>query len=158
MWSTRSPFANGWDVQTISSSSLLLWHTEDVTKKSQLAVPNQVNQRHSVSHGIDSGVQNIVNALYIRHDSVAFGSKMLILFSISWDITHDSQPYSSIVTQVVLNNLTFVAMGMCRLSQSCSSFQNAHQASDFCLLRSLELDATMEPRYLKSDTWLIEPP
>ena len=60
------------------------------------------------------------------------------------------------MTQVVLNNLTFVAMDMCGLFQSCSSFQNAHQASDFRLLRSLEPDATMEPRYLKSDTWLIE--
>ena len=62
------------------------------------------------------------------------------------------------MTQVVLNNLTFVAMDMCGLFQSYSSFQNAHQASDFCLLRSLEPDATMEPRYLKSDTWLIESP
>ena len=62
------------------------------------------------------------------------------------------------LTQVVLNNLTIVAMDMCGLFQSCSSFQNAHQASDFRLLRSLEPDATMEPRYLKSDTWLIEFP
>ena len=69
MWSTRSPFASGWDVQSISSSRLFLWHSEDVTKKFQLAVPNQVNQRHSVSHGIDGGVQNMVNALYIQHDS-----------------------------------------------------------------------------------------
>ena len=30
-----------------------------------------MNQRHSVSHGIDGGVQNMVNALYIQHDSVA---------------------------------------------------------------------------------------
>ena len=58
------------------------------------------------------------------------------------------------VTQVVLNNLTLVAMGMCGLFQSCYSFQNAHQTSDFRLLRSFEPDATMEPRYLKSDTWL----
>ena len=29
-----------------------------------------MNQRHSVSHGIDGGVQNMVNALYIQHDSV----------------------------------------------------------------------------------------
>ena len=63
-WSTRSPFANGWNVQSISSSRLFLWHSEDVTKKFQLAVPNQMNQRHSVSHGIDGGVQNMVNALY----------------------------------------------------------------------------------------------
>ena len=34
--------------------------------------------------------------------------------------------------------------------------ENAHQASDLRLLRSLEPDATMEPRYLKFDTWLIE--
>ena len=74
-WSTRSPFANGWNVQSISSSRLFLWHSEDVTKKFQLVVPNQMNQRHSVSHGIDSGVQNMVNALYIQHDSVAWGSK-----------------------------------------------------------------------------------
>ena len=74
-WSTRSPFANGWNVQSISSSRLFLWHSEDVTKKFQLAVPNQMNQRHSVSHGIDGGVQNMVNALYIQHDSVAWGSK-----------------------------------------------------------------------------------
>ena len=39
-------------------------------------------------------------------------------------------------------------MDMCGLFQSCPSFQNAHQASDFRLLRSLEPDATMEPRYL----------
>ena len=25
-WSTRSPFANGWNVQSISSSRLFLWH------------------------------------------------------------------------------------------------------------------------------------
>ena len=68
-------FANGWNVQSISSSRLFLWHSEDVTKKFQLAVPNQMNQRHSVSHGIDGGVQNMVNALYIQHDSVAWGSK-----------------------------------------------------------------------------------
>ena len=74
-WSTRSPFANGWNVQSISSSRLFLWHSEDVTKKFQLAVPNQMNQRHSVSHGIDGGVQNMVNALYIQHDPVAWGSK-----------------------------------------------------------------------------------
>ena len=74
-WSTRSPFANGWNVQSISSSRLFLWHSEDVTKKFQLAVPNQMNQRHSVSHGIEGGVQNMVNALYIQHDSVAWGSK-----------------------------------------------------------------------------------
>ena len=35
-------------------------------------------------------------------------------------------------------------MGMCGLFQSRSSFQNAHKASDFRLLRSLEPDATME--------------
>ena len=74
-WSARSPFANGWDLQSISSSRLFLWHSEDVTKKFQLAVPNQMNQRHSVSHGIDGGVQNMVNALYIQHDSVAWGSR-----------------------------------------------------------------------------------
>ena len=74
-WSTRSPFANGWNVQSISSSRLFLWYSEDVTKKFQLAVPNQMNQRHSVGHGIDGGVQNMVNALYIQHDSVAWGSK-----------------------------------------------------------------------------------
>ena len=34
-----------------------------------------MNQRHSVSHGINGGVQNMVNALYIQHDSVAWGSK-----------------------------------------------------------------------------------
>ena len=68
-WSTRSPFANGRNVQSISSSRFFLWHSEDVTKKFQLAVPNQMNQRHSVSHGIDGGVQNMVNALYIQHDS-----------------------------------------------------------------------------------------
>ena len=74
-WSTRSPFANGRNVQSISSSRLFLWHLEDVTKKFQLAVPNQLYQRHSVSHGIDGGVQNMVNVLYIQHDSVAWGSK-----------------------------------------------------------------------------------
>ena len=74
-WLTRSPFANGWNVQSISSSRLFLCHLEDVTKKFQLAVLNQMNQRHSVSHGIDGGVQNMVNALYIQHDSVAWGSK-----------------------------------------------------------------------------------
>ena len=46
-----------------------------MTKEFQLVVPNQMNQRHSVSHGIDGGVQNMVNALYIQHDSVACGSK-----------------------------------------------------------------------------------
>ena len=70
-WSIRSPFANGWEVQSVSSTRLFLWHSEDVTKKFQLAVTNQVNQRHSVSYGIDG----IVNALYIQHDSVAWGSK-----------------------------------------------------------------------------------
>ena len=75
MWSTRSPFANGWDVQSKSSSMLFLWHSEDVTKKFQLAVPNQVNQRHGVSHGINGSVQNMVNEIYILHDSVAWGSK-----------------------------------------------------------------------------------
>ena len=74
-WSTRSPFANGRNEQSISSSRLFLWHSEDVTKKFQLAVPNQMNQRHNVSHGIDGGVQNMVNALYIQHDSIAWGSK-----------------------------------------------------------------------------------
>ena len=74
-WSTRSPFANGRNVQSISSSRLFLWHSEDVTKKFQLAVPNQMNQRHSVSHGIDGGVQNMVNALYFQHDSIAWGSE-----------------------------------------------------------------------------------
>ena len=41
-WSTRSPFANGRNVQSISSQSsrLFLWHSEDVTKKFQLAVPS----------------------------------------------------------------------------------------------------------------------
>ena len=37
-WSTRSPFANGWDVQSISSGRLFLWHLEDVAKKFQQAV------------------------------------------------------------------------------------------------------------------------
>ena len=46
-----------------------------MTDRFQLAVNNQVNQRHGVSHGIDGGVQNMVNALYIQHDSVALGSK-----------------------------------------------------------------------------------
>ena len=41
MWSNRSPFANGWDVQSISSTRLFLWHLEDVTEKFHLAVPNQ---------------------------------------------------------------------------------------------------------------------
>ena len=74
-WSTRSPFVNGWDAQSISSSRLFLWHSEDVTKKFQLAVPNQVNQRHGVSHGIDGGVQNMLSVLDSQHDSVAWGSK-----------------------------------------------------------------------------------
>ena len=76
-WSTRSPFANGWDVQSISFSRLLTWHSEDVTKKkkNQLAVPNQVNQKHSVRHGIGGGVHNMVNELNIQHDSAAWGSK-----------------------------------------------------------------------------------
>ena len=39
-----------------------------MTKKFQLAVPNQMNQRHSVSHGIDDGVQNMVNAWVISQD------------------------------------------------------------------------------------------
>ena len=123
-----------------------------------LAVPNQMNQRHSVSHGIDGGVHNMVNALYIQHESVAWGSKGVdFVFHILGDHPRFTAK-SSIVTQVVLNNLTFVVMDMCGLFQSCSSFQNAHQASDFRLLRSLEPDATMEPRYLKSDTWLIGSP
>ena len=37
-WSTRSPFANGRNVQSISSSRLFLWHSEDVIKEFQLAV------------------------------------------------------------------------------------------------------------------------
>ena len=53
-------------------------------------MPNQVNQRHSVSHGIDGGIQNMVNALYIPHDSVVEVAKALILSSTSWEITHDS--------------------------------------------------------------------
>ena len=44
-WSTRSPFANDGNVQSISYNRLFLWHSEDVTKKFQLAVPNQMNQR-----------------------------------------------------------------------------------------------------------------
>ena len=36
-----------------------------------------------------------------------------------------------------------------------SSFQKAVHASPFLLLRSPLLDAIMEPRYLKSCTWLI---
>ena len=88
----QAPFANVRNVQSISSSRLFLWHSEDVTKKFQLAVPNQMNQRHSVGHGIDGGVQNMVNALYIQHDSVAWGSKGVDFVSISWEITHDSQP------------------------------------------------------------------
>ena len=55
MWSTRSPFANGWDVQSISSSRLFLWHSENVTKKFQLVVPNQVNQRASILHSVIFG-------------------------------------------------------------------------------------------------------
>ena len=64
-WSSRSPFANGWNVQSISSSRLFLWYSEDVTKKFQLAVPNQMNQRHSVSHGIDN--------LHISHNASGMG-------------------------------------------------------------------------------------
>ena len=61
--STRSPFANVWDVQSISSSRLFLWQSEDVTKRFPLAVPNLVNQRHSVSHGIDGSVRNMFNVI-----------------------------------------------------------------------------------------------
>ena len=74
-WSTRSLFANGRNGQSISFSRLFFWHSEDVTTKFQLAVPNQMNQRYSVSHGIAGGVQNMANALYIQYDTVAWGSK-----------------------------------------------------------------------------------
>ena len=38
--------------------------------------------------------------------------KELILFSMSLEMTHDSEPYSNTVIQVVLNNFTLVEIGM----------------------------------------------
>ena len=78
--------------------------------------------------------------------------KELVLFSMSLEMTHDSQPYSNTVIQVVLNNFTLVGIGMDGLSHRHSNFQNAVQARAFLLFRSLALDAIMEPRYLKSVT------
>jgi len=84
--------------------------------------------------------------------------KELILFSISLEIIHDSQPYNNTVTQVVLNRLILVDIGMLGLFQRCSNFQKAVQARALLHFRSLSLDFIIEPKYLKSSTWLIALP
>ena len=76
----------------------------------------------------------------------------------SLEMTHDLQPYSNTVIQVVLNNFTLVGIGMDGIFHKRSNFQNAVQARAFLLFRSLALHAIMEPRYLKSVTWFMGVP
>ena len=78
--------------------------------------------------------------------------KELILFSMSLEMTHDSEPYSNTIIQVVFNDFILVEIGMDGLFHRRSNFQNAVQARAFLLFWSLALDAIMEPRYLKSVT------
>ena len=93
-------------------------------------------------------------SMILKHDV----AKELILLSMSLDITHDSQPYSSTVTHVVLKSLTLILTGMIWLFQMRSNFQNADHARAFRLIRSFLLEAIMHPRYLKSGTCLIGSP
>ena len=60
--------------------------------------------------------------------------------------------------QVVLNNFTFVEIDSWKLPHKCSSFQKALQANALRHLKSLAADAILEPRYLKSVTWLMDSP
>ena len=71
----------------------------------------------------------------------------------SLGMTHDSQPCSNTVMQVMLKNVTLVAIGMDGLFHRRSNFQNA-----VLLFTSLSLDAIVYPRYLKSVTWFIGVP
>jgi hypothetical protein len=63
------------------------------------------------------------------------------------DRTQDSHPYRSTVTQVVLKSLILVAMETDVLLQIFSS--QAVHARAFRLVRSLMLEAIIDPRYLK---------
>ena len=62
------------------------------------------------------------------------------------------------VTQVVLNNFTFVEIDSWELPHKLFSFQKALQANALRLLMSLAADALLDPRYLKSVTWLMDSP
>ena len=88
-WTSRSPFAMWWYIESISSDRLFFRETKDMPKKTQLSLPNTVYKWLGVSHGIYDGVRYMVSPFNIEQDDVA---KALILHSMSCDSTHDSQP------------------------------------------------------------------
>ena len=65
---------------------------EDVLKKPQLAILRMVDKRLGVGHGIYHGVRDMIFWFYVEHNPVAGSCKAMILLSMSWDITQDSQP------------------------------------------------------------------
>ena len=78
------------------------------------------------------------------------------------DSINKSHPYRSTVTQVVLKSLILVSLDMLEIDvllQIISCFQKAVHTSAFRLVimvTSLMLEAIIDPRYLKLDTWPIE--
>ena len=74
--------------------------------------------------------------------------------SMALEMTHDSQPYNRIVTQVVSNSENWDV----RISPHAMKFPESCRSKLSFVFRSLTLDDIMGPRYLKSDTWLRELP
>lgn len=79
----------------------------------------------------------------------------MIVFSMLRGRTQDSHPYNSTDTQVTLKSLILLAIVTVLLLQIFYSFQNAIQTRAFRCNRSLRLEATMDPRYLKFVTCFI---
>ena len=47
-------------IKGIQSDRLIIWHTENVTKKLQLPASDTFHQRLSVGHSIDSGISDMI--------------------------------------------------------------------------------------------------
>ena len=81
-WTSRSPFAMWWYIESISSDRLFFRETKDMPKKTQLSLPYKW---FGVSHGIYDGVWNMVSPFNIEHNPVGWCGKSIdFAFHVLW--------------------------------------------------------------------------
>ena len=84
-WTSRSPFAMWWYIESISSDRLFFRETKDMPKKTQLSLPNTVYKWLGVSHGIYDGVRYMVFPFNIEHNPVGWCGKSIdFAFHVLW--------------------------------------------------------------------------
>ena len=84
-WTSRSPFAMRWYIESISSVRLFFRETKDMPKKTQLSLPYIVYKWLGVSHGIYDGVWYMVSPFNIEHNTVGWCGKSIdFAFHVLW--------------------------------------------------------------------------